>query len=142
MASERQIAANRRNAQKSTGPKTKPGKKRASTNAHRHGLASPHIWREALAHDIDQLAREIAGGSENPALLEWARTAAESDFDLRRVRNMRAALIERMVAVGHSPSPNQLEAAELRRFFRAVKAAGLGNFGPRQRARSTEMPSE
>jgi hypothetical protein len=33
MASERQIAANRRNARKSTGPRSGAGKKRASRNA-------------------------------------------------------------------------------------------------------------
>jgi hypothetical protein len=38
MASERQIAANRRNARKSTGPRSGAGKKRASRNAYRHGL--------------------------------------------------------------------------------------------------------
>jgi hypothetical protein len=38
MASERQIAANRRNARKSTGPRSCAGMKRASRNAYRHGL--------------------------------------------------------------------------------------------------------
>jgi hypothetical protein len=38
MASERQIAANRRNARKSTGPRSAAGKKRASRNAYRYGL--------------------------------------------------------------------------------------------------------
>jgi len=41
MASERQILANRRNAQKSTGPKTALGKKRSSKNAYNHGLSLP-----------------------------------------------------------------------------------------------------
>jgi hypothetical protein len=43
MASEKQIAANRRNAQRSTGPKTEAGKERASRNALCHGLASPTL---------------------------------------------------------------------------------------------------
>jgi len=39
MASERQFAANRRNAQKSTGPRTRAGKTRASGNAYHHEIA-------------------------------------------------------------------------------------------------------
>jgi hypothetical protein len=38
MATEAQIAANRRNAKKSTGPKTPEGKKTVSQNAVRHVL--------------------------------------------------------------------------------------------------------
>jgi hypothetical protein len=40
MASERQNEANRRNAQKSTGPRTEGGKTRSRMNAFRHGFAS------------------------------------------------------------------------------------------------------
>ena len=40
MASEKQIAANRRNATNSTGPRSAAGKTRSSMNALRHGLAS------------------------------------------------------------------------------------------------------
>ena len=40
MISERQLAANRANAQKSTGPKTEESKKIVSQNALRHGLTA------------------------------------------------------------------------------------------------------
>jgi len=39
MASEKQLAANRANAQKSTGPRSEAGKRRSSLNAVRHGLS-------------------------------------------------------------------------------------------------------
>ena len=38
MATEAQTAANRRNAQNSTGPKTAAGKARSRRNAEKHGL--------------------------------------------------------------------------------------------------------
>src|ERR1041385_702305 len=43
MTTDRQIAANRANAQKSTGPKTEGGKSRSRRNAYRHGLAAESV---------------------------------------------------------------------------------------------------
>ena len=58
MATEKQINANRQNAQKSTGPKTAEGKAAVSQNAVKHGLfAQSLIYGENEAdykvyHDI------------------------------------------------------------------------------------------
>ncbi|MBW7998565.1 MAG: hypothetical protein FVQ81_18725 [Candidatus Glassbacteria bacterium] len=49
MATKKQIAANRRNARKSTGPRTEEGKERSSQNAVKHGLTS----RRAVLADED-----------------------------------------------------------------------------------------
>ena len=41
--SQKRLDANRRNAQKSTGPRTPEGKAKASANAATHGLSSAHM---------------------------------------------------------------------------------------------------
>jgi hypothetical protein len=57
------LAARRRNAQKSTGPRTEQGKRRTSQNGRRHG--APRIWRHpapapALTGRAERLAHELA----------------------------------------------------------------------------------
>ena len=46
VSSAARLAANRRNAQKSTGPRTAAGKRRAALNSQRRGLAPPEIARQ------------------------------------------------------------------------------------------------
>lgn len=62
MASEKQIAANRRNAKRSTGPRTAAGKLRTSQNAYLHGLSIP------LAHfsQMPDLMEKLAQASGYP----------------------------------------------------------------------------
>ena len=43
MTSERRVAVNRRNARRSTGPRTRSGKARSSRNALRHGLTAERV---------------------------------------------------------------------------------------------------
>jgi hypothetical protein len=100
MASERQIAANRLNARKSTGPLSRAGKRRASGNAYRHGLASSRNPDAATATKLDQLAHEIAGDSQSEVILELARSAAEAHFDLARARLACQGLINRVFVDG------------------------------------------
>jgi hypothetical protein len=69
MVSEKQIAANRRNAQRSTGPRTEEGKNVAALNARRHhltGQVTTMTEADRIMHDafsasiIDNLAPEGA----------------------------------------------------------------------------------
>jgi hypothetical protein len=74
MASPKQIAANRRNAQKSTGPKTPAGKQVSRANAVKHGvLASVVTTRSedaaAFADLVAALKEEYAPASQLETLL-------------------------------------------------------------------------
>lgn len=101
MASEKQIAANRRNARNSTGPRTIAGKKRTRLNALRHGLSSQGL-RTVEAERVEQLARQIAGDCENRIVLELARSAAAGELELAQVRQVRADLIALASSLGSS----------------------------------------
>ena len=107
LASERQIAANRRNAAKSTGPRSGAGKKRVGKNAYRHGL-SLNFTSAAYTAQVEDLAGKIAGATTDTIVLEHARIAAEAELELRRVRRVRLALIERSSALGSLKTPNAL----------------------------------
>jgi hypothetical protein len=105
MASERQIAANRRNARKSTGPRSGAGRKRASRNAYRHGLTLSITSTAAFAKQLDKLARKIAGNTDDAITLERAREIAQAELELARVRRAKVALIERASAFGELDPP-------------------------------------
>lgn len=94
MASERQIAANQRNAKKSTGPKSDPGKKRSGKNAYRHGLSVP-MSTVASGAQLKDLARQFAGNSADARILAQAERAADAQLDLERIRRVQTAMIER-----------------------------------------------
>jgi len=111
MASERQLAANRANAQKSSGPRSAAGKKRASRNALTHGLTTP-MAGAAVTREIEALARQIAGDPKDRRRMAVARDAAEAQLDLARVQRVGVAFIERTAAVG------RLEQRKL--FFRTI----------------------
>jgi len=77
MTSFRQIDANRRNAQLSTGPVTEEGKKRSRQNAIRHGLTAETVI-DALEDAEDYAAFEIAITADYDA-----QSAVERELVLR-----------------------------------------------------------
>ena len=105
MASELQIAANRRNAQKSTGPKTADGKKRSSKNAYRHGLSLP-MSKVGSPKQREDLARQFAGDASDARILCLAERAADSKANVVRVRTVKTEILERglMQTQGDSPT--------------------------------------
>src|SRR5215212_2258248 len=93
MASAAKIAANRRNAQKSTGPRSAAGKARARYNALEHGLTIPISQDARVADQITTLASELCEESTAPLAHDLALRAAEAELELVRVRRARVCLI-------------------------------------------------
>src|ERR1700761_1829466 len=91
MASEKQIAANKRNASKSKGPASVSGKKRSSQNALSHGLARPDPTRSEAR--FRELVRGYAGGVPGDDIRVLAERAADAHLNLERVRNVQLALL-------------------------------------------------
>jgi hypothetical protein len=96
MASEAQIAANRLNAQKSTGPRTPQGRAAMRWNPLRHGLSAATVvlfyeseaefeqFRQDLALDFEPVGAEECALVEQIATLRWR---------LRRASRAEAALV-------------------------------------------------
>ena len=91
MATERQIAANRTNAKRSTGPKTVGGRQASSRNALRHGLCSSKGPRPRVSVDIDDLAEALIQQGTDQDLT--ARQIARVHVELLRIRAVRAELL-------------------------------------------------
>jgi prophage DNA circulation protein len=132
MSIAKQAAANRRNARRSRGPRSSAGKQRVSHNARRHGLSISITADRAFGEQIEQLAREIAGDTQNELRLECARAVAAAELDLARVRQAKVALIERVMASGalralarevQAQEAPAMPSAELCRSAEAIKRA-------------------
>ena len=77
MTTLKQIEANRRNAQSSTGPRTEAGKERSSRNAVRHGLTAETVIEPLEdAEDYQAFEEAVAAGFD-------AETAVERELILR-----------------------------------------------------------
>ena len=89
MVSERRIEANRRNAQKSTGPRSIDGRARSSMNALRHGITgqvSIMTVEDRGAHDkfVQELIESLR--PEGAVELQFASVIAEDFWRLQRIR--------------------------------------------------------
>lgn len=99
MTSKKQIEANRRNAKKSTGPKTEEGKAKSSMNALKHGLTSQRVWlNEEEKKDFQGFRLGLLDELEPWGSLETqivCRIAAQM-WRLARVPGIEAELLEKM----------------------------------------------
>ena len=95
MATEKQIAANRANAKKSTGPKTAAGRLKSSRNALRHGLSLPLRLDMETYGKADAIARALTRDqTDQEHVLALAATElAQAQIELLRIRTVRSELM-------------------------------------------------
>ncbi len=94
MATEKQIAANRANAKRSTGPKTFAGKLKSSRNAYRHGLSGPVQLDPAALGKIGAIA--LFGTGRSSDRLALAADFARAQQELVRIRSRCTELMEKI----------------------------------------------
>lgn len=108
MATQKQILANRKNAQKSTGPKSAAGKRASSRNALKHGVLS----QQAVADHEDRKAYEALLGQ---LIEEYAPEAA-----------LECTLVERLsILIWREKRLAKAEAERLRRSYEKAQEWSL-----------------
>jgi hypothetical protein len=103
MTSDRKREANRRNAARSTGPRSAAGRGRSSRNAMRHGLLANFSRDDALSAKTENLAAVLAGEGAPRDRSALARLAAEAQMTVLRVRAARVRFLEDAFAACSSP---------------------------------------
>jgi hypothetical protein len=110
MVSEKQLEANRRNAQRSTGPKTAEGKSNSSRNNLRHGLTG-HIsllpTEDREAHDAYCNDLIESFNPATPMERQLAHSIAEDFWRLNRA----AAIETNIFALGHQHERREVQLA-------------------------------
>jgi hypothetical protein len=119
MATDRQIAANRRNARRSTGPRSTAGRYWASKNSYRHGLSTSIFASAEQQNRVISLARKLAGQSSNPIILEYARMAAEAELERARFEQAKVDSIHAVMALSRLKTP-RYSAGQLRHVQRML----------------------
>ena len=121
MATKAQIAANRRNAQRSTGPKTPEGKARSAQNALKHGIRAQAIISSQIellnedAQEFADLVQSLVDDLQPKGAVEemCVETIAISLWRLRRIVYAELGHIE--LQQENIPKPNDNPAGYARR---------------------------
>lgn len=120
-SSEKRTAANRRNAQRSTGPRTEIGKQRSRRNAVRHGLFSRLRVPCALDLDEQYFVRLFTEAGPAGASLGLVEDLARAQLYVLRIRDTQSLLLEEVgflaAASGYSdPAKGDVEGVPLSQF--------------------------
>jgi len=97
---EKELAARRANAQKSTGPKTAEGKARSSANATKHGFLTQTalLYYESPEDFVALRDAYIAEyNPSGPTEMHFVMEMANAQYRLRRVRGFEADLIQKLI---------------------------------------------
>ncbi|PVE22127.1 hypothetical protein DC522_22715 [Microvirga sp. KLBC 81] len=98
MSSTRKVAANRANAQRSTGPRSATGKQRSRLNAFKHGLATPISADPVLSREVTHLTQALAGTDErDPRIMQAAADVADGAIAVIRARRAKEGLFDILV---------------------------------------------
>ena len=130
MASEKQIAASRANARRSTGPRTALGKLKSSRNAFRHGLSIPLQSNYAGSEEIHALVKALVEGDTSEVKLLAANNVALVQLELPRIRKTRAVLFTD-INVGLDDAQSLKRLAALDRYERTAHAKRRKAASPR-----------
>jgi hypothetical protein len=94
-----------------------------------------------FAKQVDKLAREITGDTNDAITLERARAIAQAELDLARVRQAKVALIERVCAFGALDPPRV--PSSVTRIIRLLNTFDRGRFiPPKPLDAAATMPSD
>jgi hypothetical protein len=114
MATEKQIAANRANALRSTGPKTPEGKAQSSLNALRHGLLARTVVLRAESQDaFNDFAASFYAEYQPVGATETALVDAliSARWRAMRMNKIEAVQIDREFDRQHDPALEDLDNA-------------------------------
>lgn len=123
MTSERKVEANRRNAKKSSGPKSSQGKKRAAQNARRHGLSVSLLASEDNAAWIKRMVNATCGVDADRDTQGLAQEIFYAQSTLLRIRAARKELFTRVLN-----DPDFLSKKEQK--MSAIRASVEAQIGP------------
>ncbi len=121
MLSEKQLAANRANAQLSTGPKSEDGKRISRMNARRHdltGQVTSMTPEDRIAHDAFSEALIQAMAPEGAIELQFAQRVATDSWRLNRS----SAIEDNIFALGFSAHADRnIDHPEIQAAFAAAR---------------------
>ncbi len=100
MTTQAEIEANRKNAQKSTGPKSRQGKDTVSQNAVKHGLcANKHVIRSESQEEFDEFRQNMIADLEPVGAMEKMLTdrIVSLSWRLKRAEQFQNLAIESLI---------------------------------------------